>query len=182
MQRAKDAGFRSRAAFKLIEILDSHKKITFSRVLDLGAAPGGWSQVLARDKEAAVLALDLQEMRPIENVRIIRGDFTTDLPEVSDLDLITSDMAPPASGDRRTDHQRLMNLCHLVLDFIDSGEPMRRNGSLIMKISQGGQEKELIDRMKTLFTSVKLFKPRASRLHSSEIYSIGLGYLGQSKL
>ena len=182
---AKAAGYRSRAAFKLEEIDDRFKILgRRTRVLDLGAAPGAWTQVcLIRCPEGLVVALDINEMDPIPGAHVLKLDvFAEDavgqlrLLIGERVDVVASDMAAPSTGHPQTDHLRIMALCEAALDlaryFLAPG------GAFVAKVLQGGAENALLDQMKRDFRTVKHFKPKASRSGSAEMYVVATGYRG----
>lgn len=179
---AQAQGYRSRAAFKLIELDDRHKLLRKgARVLDLGAAPGGWTQVAVQRGAHAVLALDLLPIDPIHGAVILQGDFNDpSMPEVltaalgGKADLVMSDMAPNTTGHTATDHLRIMGLAELALDF--AMEVLTEGGSFVAKLFQGGSEGEMLLRLKRHFASVKHAKPPASRKGSSELYVVATGF------
>ena len=186
VRQARREGFRSRAVYKLIEIDDRYNLLKPGmNVVDLGAAPGGWSQVAAsRASGGTVLALDLLEMAPLPGVTVIQGDFTEDavfeqiLAAIGDepVDLVVSDMAPNLSGVKDIDQPRAMYLLELALDFACS--VLKPGGGLLMK----GFEGEGIEAVRTLirsnFKQLRNTKPKASRGKSREIYLLGTGYKG----
>ncbi len=181
VQRAKDEGLRSRAAFKIEEI-DAAERLLApgSIVVDLGAAPGGWSQYAARRLagRGAVIALDLLPMDAINGVTFIQGDFREQsvLEELLGLlagrrvDLVLSDMAPNMSGVDVVDQARAADLETLALDF--SREVLGPKGALVMKVFQGAGFQELLATARRQFQTVKMRKPRASRQRSSETYLV----------
>lgn len=181
---AKQQGWRSRAAFKLIELDDRFHLIRHGmRVLDLGAAPGGWTQVAVRRGAGTVLALDLLPFDPIPGAEIIQGDFTDpDMPERliaalgGKIDLVLSDMAPNTTGHAATDHLRIMGLAELAEAF--AMEVLAEGGAFVAKVFQGGSERHMLESLKRHFTSVKHAKPPASRKGSSELYVIATGFRG----
>ncbi len=187
VKAAKQDGYASRAAYKIIEINNKYKILkSNSKVIDLGAAPGGWSQVVAgmifknkkNNENAKLIAVDLLDITPIENVNIIKGDFTD--PSVIEniknilggekANLVMSDMAPNTTGSKSLDHLRIMNLVELT--FIFSQEVLEKGGSMVAKVFQGGTENKLLAEIKKYFKNVSHFKPPASRKESSEIYLI----------
>jgi 23S rRNA (uridine2552-2'-O)-methyltransferase len=187
--RAKREGYRSRAAFKLIEIDDKHRLIKpGARVVDLGAAPGGWSQVAAKRAGAGqgkgrVVALDLLEMGPVPGVDVLRLDFLDpSAPEKlkallgGPADVVLSDMAANATGHRKTDHLKIVALAETAAEF--AGEVLSPGGSFLCKVLQGGTETSLLAALKRDFTSVKHVKPAASRSDSAELYLLALGFRG----
>jgi len=182
VQAAKAQGFRSRAAFKLIELDDRFKLIRKgARVVDLGAAPGGWSQVAVLRGAARVVGVDLLEMDPVPGAQIIHGDFTDEaMPERLEkllngqADLVISDMAPNTTGHNATDHLRIMGLAEKALDF--AVQVLAPGGGFIAKVFQGGSEREMLARLKTHFAAVRHAKPPASRKESSELYVVATGF------
>jgi 23S rRNA (uridine2552-2'-O)-methyltransferase len=182
VRAAKQQGLRSRAAFKLIELDDRFHLIRRGgRVIDLGAAPGGWSQVAVQRGAAVVVGVDLLPVDPVPGATIIEGDFMDDampgrLRELlgGKADLVLSDMAPNTTGHNATDHLRIMGLAELALEFaLGMIEP---GGSFVAKVFQGGSERQMLDRMKRHFASVRHAKPPASRKESSELYVVATGY------
>jgi len=187
--QARREGFRSRAAFKLIEIDDKHKLLKpGQRIVDLGAAPGGWSQVAAartqaREGRGRVIAIDLLEMDPIEGVDFRRMDFHD--PQApghlrewlgGPADGVLSDMAANATGHRKTDQLRIMGLVELAADF--ASEVLAPGGFLVAKVLQGGAEGEVLARLKREFATVRHVKPKASRADSAELYLLATGFRG----
>ncbi len=182
--KAKADGYKSRAAYKIIEIDEKIKVLKPGLVvLDLGAAPGGWSQVAA-EKGCKVVAIDLLEMDDIPGVTFFQMDFMDDDAPATLIDamggggadLVMSDMAPNTTGHRNTDHLKIMALVDAAYDF--ALEVLNANGTFIAKVRQGGAENDLLTRMKKDFKTVKHIKPPASRKESSETYVIALGYRG----
>ncbi len=182
VQRAKAEGFRSRAAFKLMEIDDKDKLIKKGVfAVDLGAAPGGWSQVLAlRGKEnSKIIALDLLEMTGISGVDFICGDFREEaiLAQLNaqlngrKLDLVLSDMAPNMSGIAISDQARMIYLAELALDFCR--DYLKPDGAFLIKIFQGAGFEEFVRAMRKVFVRVQTRKPDASRDRSAEVYLLG---------
>lgn len=187
VREAKVRGYRSRASFKLLEIQDKDQLIRPGmRVVDLGAAPGGWSQVVAEvlDGRGTVLASDILPMDNIAGVEFIQGDFTENsvydqLLAVLDngkADLVISDMAPNMSGMRDIDQPRIMLLAELALDMAES--VLACNGSFLVKVFHGEGLQEYQALLKQRFSTVKTRKPRASRARSSEIYLLAEGFRG----
>jgi 23S rRNA (uridine2552-2'-O)-methyltransferase len=187
---AKREGYRSRSAFKLIEIDDKHRLLKpGKRVVDLGAAPGGWAQVAAERVcsvagKGQVVAIDLLEMEPIAGVEFLRLDFMDAtapgrlqamLREVQ-ADVVLSDMAAQGTGHSRTDHLRIMGLAEAAAEF--ACEVLVPGGAFLCKGFQGGAERELLDRLKRAFISVRHVKPPASRAESAELYVIATGFRG----
>ncbi len=184
--RAKREGFRSRAAFKLIEIDDKYRLIKpGARVIDLGAAPGGWSEIAARrvGPHGRVIALDILDMKPLAGVAFEKLDFLD--PAAPDrlkailggkADLVLSDMAANATGHRQTDHLRIMALAEAAAAF--AGEVLAPGGGFLCKVLQGGTEAGLLAELKRDFASVKHVKPPASRSDSAELYLLARGFRG----
>ena len=193
VRAANEGGYRSRSAYKLIELDDRFQFLRPGRrVLDLGAAPGAWTQValerVFRDgQQGAVFALDLQEMEPIDGATILKLDaqgedaleklhFTLGGP----VDAVLSDMAAPAMGHTGTDHIRVMALCEAAHDL--ALHLLQPGGTLVVKVLQGGTEASLLGQMKQAFSSVKHVKPKASRADSAEIYVVAMGFRGEPKV
>ncbi len=188
--RARAEGYRARSAFKLIEIDDRFGLFKpGGRVVDLGAAPGGWSQVAAErvgttDANPHVVAIDYLEMEPLPGVTVIRKDFLDDdAPEViraalggHPADVVISDMAAPTTGHRQTDHLRTVHLCDVAADFAVS--VLRPGGHFVTKVFQGGAEADLLAMLKRRFASVHHVKPPASRQGSVELYLVARGFRG----
>ena len=185
--RAKREGFRSRAAYKLAEIDDKYRLLKpGTRVVDLGAAPGGWSEIAARRVGAGgrVLAIDILDMKPIAEVEFLKLDFldATAPQRLKDLlggqaDLVLSDMAANATGHRQTDHIRIMALAEAAAHF--AREVLAPGGSFLCKVLQGGTEVALLAELKRDFASVKHVKPQASRSDSAELYLLARGFRGR---
>ncbi len=189
VREAKAAGYRSRAAFKLKELDDKYALIRkASRVVDLGIAPGGWSQVVrAVNPKAAVVGIDLLPTDPLEGVTIFQMDFLADeapaaLEEALDgpPDLVLSDMAANTVGHKQTDHLRTMGLVEAAAQF--AIETLSPGGAFVAKVFAGGTDQELLAVLKRNFTSVKHAKPPASRKDSSEWYVIAQGFKGNPSL
>ena len=187
--RAKTEGYRSRAAFKLIEIDDQYKMLRpGQRIVDLGAAPGGWSQVAAQRIEAVagsgkVVAMDLLDMEPVPGVDFAVMDFNdeTAAPRITAMmggraDGVMSDMAANATGHKKTDHLRIMGLVELAYEFAQG--ILAPRGFFLAKVLQGGTEGDLLAALKRDFTTVKHVKPKASRADSSELYVLATGFRG----
>ena len=184
VRAAKEQGWRSRAAFKLIELDDRFKLIKpGTRVVDLGAAPGGWTQVALQrgGPRAKVVGLDLLAMDPIPGATILQGDFQDEAAEQAVLaaldgqaDLVLSDMAPNTTGHGATDHLRIMALAELALDF--AIKVLAPGGGFVCKVFQGGSERALLDALKQRFAVVRHAKPPASRKDSSELYVVATGF------
>ena len=186
VRRAKHEGYRSRAAFKLTEILEKDKLVRPGMlVVDLGAAPGGWSQVLAPlvGSSGRVIALDLLEMEPVRNVEFILGDFSEPEPLARleqtlggrAADLVVSDMSPNISGVAMVDQARSMLLAELALEFAE--KRLKPGGSLLVKAFQGEGMDAYRKQLSAAFSSVAVRKPKASRDRSSELYLLARGRL-----
>jgi len=189
VQRAKREGYRSRAAYKLLEMDEkSHLLKVGQRIVDLGAAPGGWSQVAAKRVKAAegvgkVVAVDLLEMEPVDGVQFAVKDFNDDdAPEFikamlgGPADAVMSDMAANATGHRATDHLKIVALADLAADF--ACEVLSPGGFFVAKVLQGGTEGQLLARLKRDFAIVRHLKPAASRADSAELYVLATGFRG----
>ncbi|MGD0026510.1 MAG: RlmE family RNA methyltransferase [Xanthobacteraceae bacterium] len=186
--RAKREGFRSRAAYKLAEIDDRYHVLKpGARVIDLGAAPGGWSEIAARRVGAngRVIALDILEMKPIPEVEFLQLDFLDEAAPQrlkamlggkaqGKVDVVLSDMAANATGHRQTDHLRIMALAEAAAHF--AREVLADGGSFLCKVLQGGTEAALLAELKRDFASVKHVKPLASRSDSAELYLLARGF------
>jgi len=184
VRRAKKDGYRSRAAYKLLEVLEKDKLVRPGMtVVDLGAAPGGWSQVLAPlvGSTGRVIALDVLDMDPIEGVVFIRGEFseTTTLERLEQelsgrgIDLVISDMAPNISGVGLVDQARSIGLAELALEFACSR--LKPGGSFLVKMFQGTGIDEFRKQLALAFSTVSVRKPKASRDRSSELYLLARG-------
>lgn len=175
--KAKKIGYRSRSAFKLIQINEKFK-IPFknSNILDLGAAPGGWSQVASELSKplGKVIGIDKIFIKPIDGISFVQSDIFDILLNkdlgISEFDILISDMAPNTSGNKTTDHLRIINLIEKALEI--SIIKLKKNGFFVSKIFQGGAQGKLIDDLKKVFKEIKYFKPDASRKESSETYLI----------
>lgn len=181
--RAKREGLRSRAAYKLAEIDDRHRILKANaRVVDLGAAPGGWSEIAAqRAAKGKVVAIDLLDMAPLPGVDFLKLDFLdpdapTRLKAMLDgpADVVLSDMAANATGHKRTDHLKIMALVEAAAEF--AREVLRPGGAFLSKVIQGGTESMLLADLKRDFASVKHVKPAASRADSAELYLLATGF------
>jgi len=192
VRRSKAEGMRSRAAYKLVEIDDRHQLLKPGmRVIDLGAAPGGWCQVAAErvgstEERPLVVGIDYLEMDPVPGAVILQMDFLDDaapdrLLEVlgEPPDIVLSDMAAPTTGHRRTDHLRTMHLCEVAADFAVS--VLKPGGHFLAKTFQGGTEAGLLDQLKRNFRSVHHVKPPASRDESVELYLLAKGFRGREE-
>lgn len=193
---AKREGMRSRAAYKLKEMDDKHRFLKpGQRVIDLGAAPGGWSQIAAErvkaidgtgERRGQVVAIDYLGVEPLPGVEILQMDFTDDdaedrlkaLMRGGKADVVLSDMAAPTVGHTRTDHLRIMGLAemaaHFAIDVLSEG------GVFLCKVFQGGTERDLLDLLKRNFKTVRHVKPPASRADSAELYVLATGFKGGS--
>jgi 23S rRNA (uridine2552-2'-O)-methyltransferase len=196
VRKAKSEGYASRAAYKLREIDDRHSLLKKGAlVIDLGAAPGGWTQVAVErtgattraDGASDVVGIDYLEMAPVAGAAILLMDFLdAAAPEklIEALggrrpDVVLSDMAAPTTGHRRTDHLRTMGLVEAALDF--AIQVLKPGGHFLAKTFQGGTEAELLARMKRCFSSVQHVKPPASRAESVELYLLAKGFRGQGE-
>ena len=192
--RARAEGYRSRAAFKIKE-LDERFKLFHKgqRVVDLGAAPGGWSQVAAAatgstDANPLVVAIDYLDMDQIPGVAFLKKDFTdNDAPEAliglmdgKKADLVLSDMAAPTTGHKATDHIRIVHLVEIAADF--AIQVLAPGGTFVTKVFQGGTEHELLHLLKQHFATTQHAKPKASRAESAETYLVARGFKGQSAI
>jgi 23S rRNA (uridine2552-2'-O)-methyltransferase len=183
---AKRLGYRSRAAFKLAEIDDKFKFLKpGGRVVDLGAAPGGWVQVALQrvGAKGRVVGIDLQEIEPIPGSELLVGDFLDeDAPDrlraLMDglADVVLSDMAASSSGHAPTDHLRIMGLAEAALEF--ALEVLAPGGAFVAKVLQGGSERALLETMRRNFTKVTHVKPPSSRKDSAELYVVATGFRG----
>ena len=181
VQQAKADGWRSRAAFKLIEIDDRFGVLRRgARVIDLGCAPGGWVQVALKRGAGAVVGVDLLHVDPIAGADLIEGDFTDPAMPARLLqavggapDLVLSDMAPNTSGHRETDHLRIVGLIEQAAAFAKA--TLKPGGSFVTKSFQGGAAGDLWARLKADYAEVKNMKPKSSRAESSEVYLVAKG-------
>jgi 23S rRNA (uridine2552-2'-O)-methyltransferase len=192
---ARKRGYRSRAAFKLAQLDDRfHFLAPGKRIVDLGAAPGGWTQVAVErvrvpspaaggegGKRGRVVAIDIEEMEPVPGATVLRHDFLAeDAPRLlrealgGPADVVLSDMSPPATGHAGTDHLRIMALCEAAFDF--AREVLAPGGAFVAKVFQGGAERELLAVLRRDFAAVKHAKPAASRPDSAETYLVALGF------
>jgi len=186
--RAKREGMRSRAAYKLMEIDDKARFLRKgARVVDLGAAPGGWSQVAAQrvsaTEQGRVIAIDILAMEPVPGVDFIVLDFLdrTAPDKLKDMiggpaDVVLSDMAANATGHARTDHLKIMALVEAAAEF--AREVLAPGGTFLAKVLQGGTEAALLASLKRDYKSVKHVKPPASRTDSAELYLLATGFRG----
>ena len=182
VQAAQRQGWRSRAAFKLIELDDRfHLLRRGQRVIDLGAAPGGWSQVAVARGAARVVGIDLLPIDPVPGARLLQGDFTDPAAAARVLetlegraDLVLSDMAPNTSGHAATDHLRIIALAERALDF--ALDALEEGGGFVAKVFQGGAERTMLESLRRHFAQVRHAKPPASRKESSELYVVATGF------
>src|ERR1700722_485843 len=187
VQEARKLGYRSRAAFKLAQLDDKCRLLKPGmRVVDLGAAPGGWTQIAvertkALTSKAKIVALDILPMDPVPPAIVLHLDFTKDsAPDAlkaaldGEADLVLSDMAAPTTGHRETDHIRIIALADMAYEF--AAEVLAPGGAFIAKVFQGGSEKDLLARLKLDFTTVRHVKPPASRAGSAEVYVVAQGF------
>lgn len=192
VQRAQLEGYRSRAAFKLLEIDEKHKILSGARrIVDLGSAPGSWSQIAAKvtsstDDDPRVAAIDFLEMDPLPGVAFLAMDFLDDAAPDALIeacggapDLVLSDMAAPTTGHRRTDHLRTMHLCEVAAYF--AVDVLTPGGHFLAKTFQGGTEADLLSMLKRQFTSVIHIKPPASRAESVEMYLLAKAFKGRGE-
>jgi 23S rRNA (uridine2552-2'-O)-methyltransferase len=190
--RAKRDGLRSRAAFKLMEIDDKHHFLKpGARVIDLGAAPGGWSQVAAKrvgapDRRGHVLAIDVLDMDAVPGVDFVKLDFLDARAPAAlkdalgaGADVVLSDMAANATGHRQTDHIRIMALVEAAAAF--AREVLKPGGTFVAKVLQGGTEAALLAELKRDFAGVRHVKPAASRADSAELYLVATGFRQPSR-
>jgi 23S rRNA (uridine2552-2'-O)-methyltransferase len=185
--RARKEGYRSRAAFKILEMDDKYKWFRPGKtVLDLGAAPGGWTQIAAErvhsdPKKPSVIGVDILPIDPVPGATLLQLDFLDDAaPDIirshiqGGVDIVLSDMAPNTTGHAATDHIRIMALLEAAYPF--ACEVLKPGGTFVAKVFQGGTERELLMMMKKDFEMVKHAKPKASRSDSSEIYVVATGF------
>ena len=191
VKSAKHEGLRSRAAYKLTEIDDKYRLLKpGKRVIDLGAAPGGWSQIAAErvksiTGDGQVIGIDYLDVEPLPGVTLLKLDFMDQTAEEvlksslrgGKADIVLSDMAAPTVGHTRTDHLRIMGLAeaaaHFAIDVLAPG------GAFLCKVFQGGTERELLDLLKRNFAVVRHVKPPASRSESAELYVLATGFRGE---
>jgi 23S rRNA (uridine2552-2'-O)-methyltransferase len=190
VHRSKAEGYRSRAAYKLLEIDERYKILKPGlKVIDLGAAPGGWCQVAAQicgldNDRPSVVGIDYLEMDHLPGVALLKMDFLDDSAPGKLLetlgaapDLVLSDMAAPTTGHRQTDHIRTMHLCEVAADF--AVKVLKPGGHFLSKTFQGGTENELLNLLKRNFKTVHHVKPPASRDESVELYILAKGFKGR---
>ncbi len=187
-KQAKIDGYRSRAAYKLIEIDEKYK--IFSKnatIIDIGSSPGGWSEAaikIGRQKnlELKIIAIDLLEMQLIQGVTFILGNFEdiniqnqiSELLDNEKANIIVNDMSPNSSGQQKLDHLRIMHLCEGVFEYVKNA--LANDGIFVSKIFKGSDEQLFVMELRKYFKSVKYFKPKSSRKESNEIYIIGIGF------
>ncbi|MEM1379410.1 MAG: RlmE family RNA methyltransferase [Pseudomonadota bacterium] len=184
--RAKKEGYKSRAAYKLIELDDKFQLLKpGGRIVDLGAAPGGWCQVAMQRTEGKgqVIGIDYLEMEDVPGTRLLQLDFLDEAAPAAlkemlggQADVVLSDMAAPTTGHRPTDHLRIIALAEEALAFAE--DVLAPGGAFVAKVLQGGSEKQLLDRLKANFAKVHHAKPEASRADSAEMYVVGMGFRG----
>ena len=179
---AKQQGWRSRAAFKLLELDDRYHLIRRGAlVVDLGAAPGGWSQAAVKRGAGRVVGVDLLPVDPVAGATLLLGDFTD--PDMAErlaaelggkADVVLSDMAPNTTGHAATDHLRIMALAETALAF--ALEVLAEGGAFVAKVFQGGAERQMLEQLKWHFASVRHAKPPSSRKESTELYVVATGF------
>ncbi len=191
VERAHKQGYRARAAYKLIEMNERFHFLKNNQVVvDLGAAPGSWSQYIARDfPKSKIFAMDLLEITPINNVEFYQGDFTTDSAldwlvnklnlenaDSGTADVVLSDMAPNTVGHKKTDHLRQMVLLEYAFDF--AVRALKPGGTFVAKSFTGGTTNDLLKQIKEKFETVHHIKPPASRKDSVEMFIVAMGFRG----
>ena len=184
VKKAQMEGYRSRAAYKLIQLDERFKLLKPGmRIVDLGSAPGGWVQVALKSGASEVVGIDLLEIEPISGATLLQHDFSAD--DAPDLvkaemggaaDAVISDLAPWTTGHKNTDHLRIVALVELAAHF--ALETLKPGGFFIAKVFQGGAEGDLLDLLKANFDKVRHFKPDASRSESAETFVIAMGFKG----
>ncbi|MBT3172562.1 MAG: RlmE family RNA methyltransferase [Rhodospirillaceae bacterium] len=189
VKAAQDAGYRSRAAFKLLELDERFGLLKGARrVLDLGAAPGGWSQVAVAKlgPGTVVVAVDISEVEALAGVMALQMDALDpdSLPAMmtalgGQADIVMSDMAAASTGHTGTDHLRVMALCEAAIDIAE--DVLGPDGAFVAKVLKGGTERELLDRLKRNFAKVRHAKPPASRADSAEVYVVAQGFRGVTR-
>ena len=185
-KKAKDEGYRSRAAYKLIEIQKKFKIFNKnSTVLDLGAAPGGWLQIAGKYATTGkIIGIDLLDIAPIENIKIIREDiYKIDLNKTFEnlkFDVILSDMAPNLSGIKHADYFKSYELALKAFDIVE--KYLKNNGNFVVKIFKGREFEDFTKVLKRTFKNVKIFKPNSSRDSSAEIYIVAKNFLEQKQI
>jgi 23S rRNA (uridine2552-2'-O)-methyltransferase len=183
-QKSKAFGYRARSAFKLIEIQEKFEIIKpYSAVLDLGCAPGSWSEVVVKFTKNKVIGIDLLETQPLTGVFFLQGDFldeniqnqALELNNGKKFDVIVSDISPNTTGMQTVDHLRIMFVLEIETAFVLKN--LKANGSFVAKVFQGEGLEEQIKKLKQVFVEVKIFKPKASRKESKEIYLVCRNFL-----
>lgn len=188
-KRAKEEGFRSRAAYKLLQINEKYRLIRArDRIIDIGSAPGGWLEVASKlvGPEGLVIGVDLVRVKPVgKNVKILTEDIFS--PEFMDrlhialgkgnADCVLADLSPKVSGIWDMDHFRQIELCHRVVDLLPS--ILVKGGASVVKAFQGGELDSLVKRLKKSFVRVEVSKPDASRRESSEVYLVSMDFTGK---
>ena len=186
VKRAKAEGYRSRAAYKLIELDEKYRFLKGARaVVDLGVAPGGWSQVVRKVcPQAKVVGIDFLPVDPLDGVTLLQMDFTDEAADEQlkealggPADLVLSDMAANTVGHPQTDHLRTMGLVELGLEF--AKDVLKPGGAYVAKVLAGGTDNQLLAELKRHFATVKHAKPPASRKDSSEWYVVAQGFKGR---
>lgn len=177
-------GYRARSAYKLLELDEKFSFLKQAKsIVDLGAAPGGWSQVAlkAGRKQARIIGIDLLEVAPLEGAEFLKMDFTSEEAEIKMLglldgpvDLVVSDMAAATTGHQQTDHIRTLALVELAYDF--AKKTLGNGGNFVAKVFRGGADQELLADIRANFKTVRHFKPPASRPESAETYLVALGF------
>ena len=189
VMQAKAEGYRSRAAYKLKEINEKYDLIKRGgRIVDLGAAPGGWCQVAAKavGPKGKVVGIDYLSMPPVDGAEVLELDFLDETaPDKlkalldGEADVVLSDMAAPTTGHQATDHLRIISLAETALDFAE--EVLAEGGHYVAKVFQGGSDNELLLRLKKNFKKVAHAKPKASRQDSAEMYVVAMGFRGKEE-
>jgi len=186
---AKKRGYRSRAAFKLLQLDDQLRFLKpGGRIIDLGAAPGGWTQVAVErvksdQGQGAVIGIDITPVEPLAGATVLAKDFyDEDAPALltsllgGPADVVLSDMAAAATGETQVDHMRIMGLAEAAHDF--ARQILKPGGTFVAKVLRGGTERTLLDRLKKDFVKVRHVKPESSRADSAEMYVVGTGFRG----
>lgn len=190
LKKAQQEGYRSRAAYKLEEIDKKYKLIKpGQKILDAGAAPGSWCEyaINKTKQKATIIAIDLLEIEPIKNVKIIKGDICdknkqSQIKELAagKLDLILSDMAPDTTGIHHADTESSTQLVHTLLDLAQL--TLKNKGSFVAKVFEGAEYSQLLKRAKQMFTFAKSFSPKASLKQSRELYLVAIDFKEQDAL
>ncbi|MHA7871044.1 MAG: RlmE family RNA methyltransferase [Hyphococcus sp.] len=188
VRKAKAEGWRSRAAFKLLELDEKFSLLKpGARVVDLGCAPGGWCQVAVKavGTQGRVIGVDYLNMPAVPGADVLEMDFLDESAPVrlkemlgGEADIVLSDMAAPTTGHKSTDHLRIVALAEAALDFAE--DVLATGGAFVCKVFAGGAEGDLLKRLKQQFESVKHAKPKASRQESAEKYVVATGYRGRA--